>query len=34
VRKYPYALFHTVIGESLVVLGCIHQHRDPQSWPH
>lgn len=33
-RKYPYALFYTTIGESLVVLGCIHQHRDPQSWPH
>lgn len=32
-RKFPYALFHAVDGDAVVVLGCIHQHRDPAIWP-
>ena len=31
-RKFPYCVFY-IMGESeLVVLGCLHGHRDPKVW--
>ena len=32
-KRFPYALFHATDGDVVVVLGCIHQNRDPARWP-
>lgn len=32
-RKFPYALFHAVEDEVVLMLGCIHQSRSPIHWP-
>ncbi len=32
-RKFPYALFHVVEGNKVIVLSCMHQSRDPAEWP-
>ncbi|HOB93795.1 MAG TPA: type II toxin-antitoxin system RelE/ParE family toxin [Aquabacterium sp.] len=28
-RRFPYALFYVVDGDTISVLSCLHQHRDP-----
>ena len=28
-RRFPYALFYVVDGDTISVLSCFHQHRDP-----
>ena len=32
-RIFPYALFYLVDGRGIQVLRCLHQHRNPSSWP-
>ena len=32
-RKFPYALFHVVEGDKVIVLSCMHQSRDPATLP-
>jgi len=32
-KRFPYALFHATDGDVVVILGCIHQNRDPRVWP-
>ena len=31
-RRFPYALFYFIDGETAVVFGCFHGSRDPQAW--
>lgn len=33
-RRFPYSLFYRMRDEKITVLACLHQHRDPQDWPH
>lgn len=33
-RRFPYSLFYRVHDPLITVLACLHQHRDPQDWPH
>lgn len=28
-RRFPYSLFYVVDGDTVAVLSCFHQHRDP-----
>jgi plasmid stabilization system protein ParE len=32
-RRFPYSLFYVVDDETVSVLSCFHQHRDPGSRP-
>ena len=32
VRRFPYALFFVIAGDTLVVLACFHGSRDPLQW--
>lgn len=32
-RRFPYSLFYVVDGETVSVLSCFHQHRDPKTRP-
>lgn len=32
-RIYPYSLFYLVDQRGIQVLRCLHQHRNPSSWP-
>ncbi len=32
-RRFPYSLFYRVRDEKITVLACLHQHRDPETWP-
>ena len=32
-RRFPYSLFYVVDGETVSVLSCFHQHRDPGTGP-
>lgn len=32
-RKFPYSLLYSMEGGLVIILGCIHQHRDPIRWP-
>jgi len=32
-RRFPYSLFYVVDGETVTVLSCFHQHRDPRTGP-
>ena len=32
-RRFPYSLFYVVDGETVTVLSCFHQHRDPGTGP-
>lgn len=32
-RAFPYALFYLVDRRGIQVLRCLHQHRNPSSWP-
>lgn len=31
--RFPYALHFEVVGKTVLVHGCIHQHRTPKHWP-
>lgn len=31
-RKFPYALFYLVTGDTVVVLACFHVKRSPADW--
>jgi plasmid stabilization system protein ParE len=31
-RRFPYGVFYIVTAEEIVVLGCLHGHRDPTIW--
>lgn len=31
-RRFPYCVFYIVEGTELVILACLHGHRDPQVW--
>ncbi|HKQ99847.1 MAG TPA: hypothetical protein VJT09_04190 [Pyrinomonadaceae bacterium] len=31
-RKFPYALFYVVSGDTIVVLACFHVKRSPADW--
>jgi Plasmid stabilisation system protein. len=33
-RRFPYSLFYRIRDERIIVLACLHQHRDPLDWPH
>jgi plasmid stabilization system protein ParE len=32
VRRFPYALFFTIEGDTLLVIACFHASRDPRQW--
>jgi plasmid stabilization system protein ParE len=32
-RRFPYSLFYVVDGETVSVLSCFHQHREPGTGP-
>jgi len=31
-RRFPYAIFYVVDGDTVVVLACFHARRDPAQW--
>jgi plasmid stabilization system protein ParE len=31
--RFPYSLHFEMMGETVLVLACIHQHRAPTRWP-
>jgi plasmid stabilization system protein ParE len=31
-RKFPYALFYLISGDSLVIVACFHVKRSPADW--
>jgi len=33
-RRFPWSLFYEIDADQVAVLACLHQHRDPQDWPH
>lgn len=33
-RRFPYSIYYLEDGVSVVVLRCIHQSRNPLTWPH
>lgn len=33
VKQFPYSVFYVVEAERLVVIGCLHQAKDPARWP-
>lgn len=33
-RRFPYFIFYLEDGRNVVVLRCIHQSRNPITWPH
>ena len=33
-RRFPWSLFYVIDADQVAVLACLHQHRDPQDWPH
>jgi plasmid stabilization system protein ParE len=32
-NQFPYSLFYVVDGDTVNILSCFHQHRDPRNWP-
>jgi toxin ParE1/3/4 len=33
-RRFPYMLFFTIEGDTLLVIACFHASRDPRKWRH
>ena len=33
VHRFPYLIFYVIEPQEIVVLGCMHASRDPESWP-
>ena len=31
-RRFPYGVFYEIHGSEVVVLGCLHEARDPVAW--
>ena len=31
-RRFPYALFYTIFGDTIILMACFHARRDPQDW--
>lgn len=31
-RRFPYAIYYTVRGNDVVIIGCFHISRDPRQW--
>lgn len=31
-RRFPYCVFYVVSEQEIVVLACLHGHRDPDTW--
>ncbi len=31
-RRFPYSLIFSVLGEEIVVLGCVHWRQSPRRW--
>lgn len=31
-QRFPYSVFYVVGQEEIVVIGCLHQRSDPQTW--
>ena len=31
-RRFPYAIFYRVYGETIIVIACMHGRRDPSHW--
>jgi plasmid stabilization system protein ParE len=31
-RRFPYAIFYRVYGETIIVIACMHGRRDPIHW--
>jgi plasmid stabilization system protein ParE len=31
-RRFPYCVFYIVSQQEIVVLACVHGHRDPETW--
>lgn len=31
-RRFPYCVFYIVLSNEIVVLACVHGHRDPKIW--
>lgn len=31
--KFPFAIFYKIINKEVVIVSCLHQHRDPTYWP-
>jgi plasmid stabilization system protein ParE len=31
-RRFPYALFYRLHGDTIVIVACMHAHRDPRRW--
>ncbi len=32
-NQFPYSLFYVIDGDTVNILSCFHQHRDPHHWP-
>ncbi len=32
-RRFPWSLFYEIDADQVAILACLHQHRNPQSWP-
>jgi plasmid stabilization system protein ParE len=32
VHRFPYGVFFLIVADTIVVLGIIHGHRNPESW--
>jgi plasmid stabilization system protein ParE len=33
-RRFPYAVFYRVYDKTVVVVACMHGHRNPRRWQH
>jgi len=31
-RRFPYLIIYAVAGDEVIVLRCVHAHRDPRRW--
>jgi len=31
-RRFPYCVFYVITAQEIVVLACLHGHRDPKVW--
>jgi plasmid stabilization system protein ParE len=32
-RRFPFSLFYEIDTDQVAVTACLHQHRDPETWP-
>ena len=31
-KRFPYAVYFVLRAESVIIIGCMHTHRDPKRW--